>query len=623
MPYKALIYIVLLFNVFLHPSTSTAEPNFAGSRSNVLQNSAVQSSTGFLDNNSVEQEFLRVEEAYKLDVTVEDQQLRLYWQIAEGYYLYGHRFDFTLQLDGKEIPLKPQMPVGKKKQDEYFGEVEVFYHQVSVSLPLMGDLASTHKESLSQNPLTLKVRSQGCADAGLCYPPYKQNFEINLADHSAKLLSPPKARQGDAMATSLTKDTSKLTTTGETNSSLPYILIMAALGGLILNLMPCVFPILTLKVLSFTGKDPDRVHTSMHGIVYTIGVILSFVCVAGLLIILQAGGEAIGWGFHLQSPWFVACLAYLFFVMGLAMSGLLELGARFMGLGGALADQSGYTGSFFTGVLAVVVASPCTAPFMGTALGYAMTQPPAVALSVFAALGFGMALPFLVLSSAPKLTGFMPKPGPWMDSFKRFMAFPLYATCIWLLWVIGNQTSVNGMAIVLLGCLMLALSIWLWHETVRTSGWKRRKTLGSATAAVIAVVILGSPLLTPNNGKPLSGDEDWHPYSAKTLQQIRSSKQPVFVDITADWCITCLANERVTLGTDYVKQAFRDNGVIYLKGDWTNHDPEITHLLRKYGRSGIPLYLLYPADPDKEATILPQLLTTEIVQNALDNINQG
>ena len=251
--------------------------------------------------------------------------------------------------------------------------------------------------------------------------------------------------------------------------------------------MPCVFPVLSLKVYSFaTGEDSTR-HT--HGWVYSVGVVVSFLLVGALLIGLQQAGSAVGWGFQLQSPRFVAALAFLFFAMGLALSGVVELGSSMMGTGSKLADQGGYAGSFFTGVLATVVASPCTAPFMGVALGFAVTQPAPIALLVFGALGAGMAAPLLALSYSQRLRQAMPKPGAWMETFKQLLAFPLYATAIWLLWVAGRQTGVNGISVLLAGMLLLALGLWLW----RYAGWPR---LFSVLFTVLALSAIASPLVT-------------------------------------------------------------------------------------------------------------------------------
>ena len=535
--------------------------------------------------------FLPVEQAYRL-ITEFDApgELRLYWEIEDGYYLYRHGFQVELSANGEILDSDLVIPKGLAKDDEYFGRVEVYYNYADLSLKGIPNSAN----------LALTVTSQGCADAGLCYPPYSEYFQLDSQQLSVTKVDPPDAQSADNASIAASKQ----------SGSLLYMILLAMMGGAILNLMPCVFPVLSFKVLAFAN---DKNHAQVtHGFVYAAGVVISFVVVAAILVSLQAAGEAIGWGFHLQSPWLVAALVYLFFVMGLSLSGFIELGGSLMNIGGNLTQKSGYSGSFFTGVLATVVASPCTAPFMGTALGYAITQPTYIALLVFAALGVGMALPVLILSGSPKLLNKIPKPGPWMESLKQLLAFPLYATAVWLSWVVGRQAGVNGMALLLMGCVLITLALWLWSD----SWWKRAI---SASCAALAVAILTSPLMKPVDSLVRSNSE-WQAYTPQTLAELRTQGTPVFLNITADWCITCLANENVTLNTDVVKQAMKASGVVYLKGDWTNRSAMITALLKEHGRTGIPLYVAYPADSQKPGILLPQILSQDIVIDALQAI---
>ena len=535
--------------------------------------------------------FLPVEQAYRL-ITEFDApgELRLYWEIEDGYYLYRHGFQVELSANGEILDSDLVIPKGLAKDDEYFGRVEVYYNYADLSLKGIPNSAN----------LALTVTSQGCADAGLCYPPYSEYFQLDSQQLSVTKVDPPDAQSADNASIAASKQ----------SGSLLYMILLAMMGGAILNLMPCVFPVLSFKVLAFAN---DKNHAQVtHGFVYAAGVVISFVVVAAILVSLQAAGEAIGWGFHLQSPWLVAALVYLFFVMGLSLSGFIELGGSLMNIGGNLTQKSGYSGSFFTGVLATVVASPCTAPFMGTALGYAITQPTYIALLVFAALGVGMALPVLILSGSPKLLNKIPKPGPWMESLKQLLAFPLYATAVWLSWVVGRQAGVNGMALLLMGCVLITLALWLWSD----SWWKRAI---SASCAALAVAILTSPLMKPVDSLVRSNSE-WQAYTPQTLAELRTQGTPVFLNITADWCITCLANENVTLNTDVVKQAMKASGVVYLKGDWTNRNAMITALLKEHGRTGIPLYVAYPADSQKPGILLPQILSQDIVIDALQAI---
>ncbi len=537
--------------------------------------------------------FLPVEQAYQLEVEVLDERsVRLYWQIAPHYYLYRHRFAFTLEDTQGLIKLASVMPEGHRHTDDYFGEVEVYYDSADITLNLQRDTRRA----------TLSATSQGCADAGLCYPPNKQFFELDFETGTVTAIAPPTNQvatmQPPARETPVT-------------GSLLYMLLLAFMGGAILNLMPCVFPILSLKVLSFArSTDHDR---HLHSWIYATGVIVSFVLVAALLIALQHAGRAIGWGFQLQSPGFVIAMAYLFIAMGLSLSGLVEMGSNLMNTGSGLASRGGLSGSFFTGVLAVVVASPCTAPFMGTALGFAVSQPPQMALLVFAALGAGMAAPLLLFSYSGAARALLPKPGAWMETLKQLLAFPLYGTAIWLLWVAGRQTGVNTMAAALSGALLLALGLWLWHH----SWW--RKAL--ALACLITAVSLGSL-----RGLDIDGSAGAHAkgvvaWSEQEVTALRSAGQPVFVDVTADWCITCIANETAVLRTDDMIQAFADHNVVYMVADWTNQDDAIAALLKKHERNGIPLYLMYAADTSTDPLVLPQILTKQAVLEALESVS--
>ncbi len=407
------------------------------------------------------------------------------------------------------------------------------------------------------------------------------------------------------------------------NTPLLTVFLFAMLGGFILNLMPCVFPVLSLKVMSLAAHSNYSQHQQrMHGLAYTAGVIGAFLALAGVLLTLQASGAAIGWGFHLQTPWFVGALVFLFFVMGLSMSGVVEFGTGVMGVGTNLQEKEGYTGSFFTGVLASVVASPCTAPFMGAALGFAFTQTMPVALTVFVALGFGMALPFLIISFVPGLARRMPRPGHWMLTFKQILAFPLYATAIWLLWVLGQQTSSDAMAMVIGACLLLAFAAWLYHQRhITKGGWRYVSTLLILASLITSFSVLRSPFLaTRTASAELAEDANYQVYSDALLADLRAQGKPVFVNMTASWCITCLVNEKVALSSDSVVDALAEKDVAYLKGDWTNNDPAITAVLKQYETSGVPLYLMFPADASQPAEVLPQILTEGIVMDALTRI---
>lgn len=410
---------------------------------------------------------------------------------------------------------------------------------------------------------------------------------------------------------------------GEQN--LLLVMLFALLGGILLNLMPCVFPVLSLKALSLVAKSGyGTAERHMHGLAYTAGIVLAFMVLASVLLALRAGGEAVGWAFQLQSPWFVALLVYLFFLMGLSLSGLYQIGGGVAGIGQSLTEKTGYRGSFFTGVLATVVASPCTAPFMGAALGFALAQSWLVAMVVFGFLGLGMALPFLALTFIPGLMRFMPKPGPWMETFKEFMAFPLYATALWLLWVLGHQVGINGLIAVATSALFLAFALWLLQHRKTAPG----PVLRFASVVVPMLILVGAlavlrlPVVQTGAGDVMADGSEpgeaggFEPFSSARVDELREQGTPVFVNMTAAWCITCLANESTTLNTERVRQAMEDHGIVYMKGDWTNQDPEISRVLDEFNRPSVPLYILYPGDPSAEPEILPQILTPAIVIEA-------
>ncbi|WP_027329569.1 protein-disulfide reductase DsbD family protein [Marinimicrobium agarilyticum] len=541
-------------------------------------------------------EFLPVTEAFQLETYYNDDELVLRWEIAPEYYLYKAHFGFSA--NPKPEGFNPTLSDNTvEKYDEYFEkDMAVYYGDATVRAAIPGDAA----------PFVLAVESQGCADAGLCYPPQTDYLRIDPSNGTVGVTSAPPpggAASGNGDPTS--------TPSSQPPTWLPYALGLALLGGIILNLMPCVFPVLSIKVMSLAQADRNRM--GLHGWAYTAGIIACFLLFGLALLVARAGGEAIGWGFQLQSPLLIAALAYLFFVMGLSLSGLVTIGTRWMGVGQNLTQSSGLGGSFFTGVLAAVVASPCTAPFMGAALGFALTQPAVISLSIFVALGLGMALPLLALCYIPALVRHLPRPGPWMDTLKQLLAFPLYLTAVWLLWVLGRQAGANAVAAVGVGAVAIAFAGWLLTRQPQSSigRWSRYSLV--ALAWVAALIL---PWQTLNS---TGEDSLWEPYSASRLAELRRRGEPVFINLTADWCVTCLANEKVTLGTDDVEAAFDRLGITALKGDWTRRDPTITALLEEYGRSGVPLYLWFPADHRGPGIVLPQILRKDSLLATLEN----
>jgi thiol:disulfide interchange protein DsbD len=401
-------------------------------------------------------------------------------------------------------------------------------------------------------------------------------------------------------------------------------LLLALVGGIILNLMPCVFPVLSLKALSLVNhSNQSQTQIRLQGWVYTLGVLVSFTFLAVLLIVLKAGGAQIGWGFQFQSPIFVLTVAYLMFAVGLSLSGVFMLGGSIAGVGSSLADRGGYSGSFFTGVLATIVATPCTAPFMAVALGYALSQPAPKLLAIFLSLGFGLALPYLLLANWPRLQRWLPRPGMWMERTKEVFAFPMYATAAWLVWVLAQQAGANAVIVALSGMILLGFAAWLYNTTRNTNERTERLGAGFALLFILLALLLGYKGVETstqlNSAATSQHEKNWEPYSAERLETLLAEGKPVFLNFTAAWCISCLVNERVALSDSKVIETFEAAGITYLKGDWTKRDAEITAVLTKFGRSGVPLYVFYPAQKNAKPIELPQLLTPDIVLNTIAN----
>ena len=399
-------------------------------------------------------------------------------------------------------------------------------------------------------------------------------------------------------------------------SQMPLVqaILFAILGGLILNLMPCVFPILSMKALALV-KSGHTERPWIDGIAYLLGVMTTFAGLAGALLWLRSTGEDAGWGFQLQSPLSVAVLAYVLALIGFNLSGLFQFGSSLQGAGEGLSRQGGLIGTFFTGVLAVVVAAPCTAPFMGAAMSYAFTQPAAITIAIFLALGFGLALPWVVFSFSPALIRLLPKPGAWMERFKQFLAFPMYGAAVWLVWVLSQQVSPEGLFRVMIGIVCLALAAWAFGMA------QTRRSAASGILFVIAFAAAIALVTVPLEGKktefePAAVGGLAQPYTAARLAGLRAQGKPVFVNLTAAWCVSCLYNEKVALASPKVLAAFKSANTTYLVGDWTNQNPEISSLLRQHARDGVPLYLYYPAG-GLEPEILPQILTESLMLKTL------
>jgi thiol:disulfide interchange protein DsbD len=392
-------------------------------------------------------------------------------------------------------------------------------------------------------------------------------------------------------------------------------LLFAALGGVILNVMPCVFPVLSLKALSLSTQPPQAGRK--HGVAYLAGVMMSFAALAAAIIAAREMLGAVGWGFQFQSPVFVLGMAVVFFALGLSLSGVFDIGAGWMGVGDSAARRDGAAGSFFTGVLATLAATPCTAPFMGAALGYALAQPAWETFAVLMALGAGFAAPMTVLSLTPALRRFLPKPGSWMGTLKQAMAFPLYATAAWLVWVLSVQRGPDGVLAAAIALTGAGFACWLWGRSMHGAG---RFAAFASAAAVLAFAFFTIPAAAPTAPQTQTA---WagptsEPFSTERVAALQSEGRPVFVNFTAAWCITCIANERLALSSARVADAFKARNVAYLKADWTNYDPAITASLQSFGRAGVPLYVFYP--PSGAPDVLPQILTEAAVLDRLETL---
>ena len=398
--------------------------------------------------------------------------------------------------------------------------------------------------------------------------------------------------------------------------SIFLLLIFAFIGGLILNIMPCVFPILSIKILRFVEhSENSSTQTYKFGLFYTLGVVLSFLLIALMLLALKSSGENIGWGFQLQYPLVISILFYLFIALGFMFMSSLVFGSQFGQLSNLAQVKNESLESFLTGILAVVVASPCTAPFMGSAIGFALLQPSGNSLLIFVSLGLGFALPYLILSIKPTLLSFLPKPGAWMETFKQFMAFPMWASALWLLWVLSGQVDSDTVLLVLIGGLIISLSLWLIEKNTSETKW-----IKWIVRLFVFILISVSVWILPTQYSSDDGvNQTDLVFSEELLNQYRSNNELVFLNFTADWCITCKVNERVALKSQRVVELMERRNIRYIEADWTRKDSVIAKKLEEYGRTGVPLYLLYPSKG--KPIILPEILTEDILLEYLNELS--
>ncbi|WP_372018240.1 protein-disulfide reductase DsbD family protein [Pseudoxanthomonas sp. 10H] len=570
-------------------------------------------------------------QAFALDAIADGgNRILVRLQPAPGYYIYRDRSHFELEGDAGVHARAPRWPQGSRHHDEHFGDVVVFFEPAEVDLPV-------RRAHPRPTRVTVVATFQGCQTDGICYPPMTRRLPVDLpagqvdtdsvtpAQPAAPVAAavagsgapaaatPPPAADADGPVPDASAGNAMRTRAppAADTPALAGILLLALLGGLLLNLMPCVLPILSLKALGLAQSGGSRERARSHALWYTAGVLVAFAAVGALVVALRAAGQAAGWGFQLQQPWFVAALVYLMFAVGLSLSGVFTLGA---GLGGGLAaPRSGPAGDFLTGVLACVVASPCIAPFMGPALAYAFAAPALAGMLVFLALGLGLALPFVLIGFVPALARRLPRPGAWMETLKQVLAFPMYLTAIWLLWVLGRQRGVDAIALVLAGAALLALALW-WFERSRWQGRRVAAALALGLAVVALLPAWGVTRIVPP-AAAAAQEGDALAYSPDALDRLRAADAVVFVNMTADWCVTCKANERNVLSSEAFHQLLDRTGARYMRGDWTNADPAISAFLEEHKAVGVPLYVVY--GPGAPPAVLPPVLTQAIVEDAL------
>ncbi len=537
---------------------------------------------------------LPAEQAFRFEALAQGpQQLLLRWTMPKGYYLY--RDQTTLKLKGAAgLTLHPAWPAGTAHHDEHYGDVTVYFDQVELPVTLEGDLAGRKR-------LTLQASFQGCQDGGLCYPLMTRAVDIDLGSGTvASGALAPEPPPADLAG-------------GPLQVSLVAALLLALGGGLVLNLMPCVLPVLSIKAVSVLESGESRVTARRHALFYTAGVLVSFAALGLGILALRSAGHALGWGTQLQQPLLVGALACVMLAVGLSMSSVVQFGASLGNTGAGLAARSGPIGDFFTGVLAVVVASPCTAPFMGSALAYAFAAPMLPALLVFLALGVGLALPFLAIGFVPALARLLPKPGRWMETLKQVLAFPMYLTAAWLAWVLANQRGADAVGLVLVAMVLLAMTLW-WFERSRSRGAPSKIAVAVLAFATLVPMYLLAHVPPPSS--TAAAEEGAVAYSPQKLAELRAAGTPVFVDMTADWCVTCKANEHAVLDTQAFRDLLQRTGAVYMKGDWTDVNPTISAFLQQYHSPGVPLYVVFPKNggPGKQ---LSTVLTRSIVEQAL------
>ena len=590
---------------------------------------------------------LPVDQAFTSEVIAGDgNTLLLRLTPARGYYLY--RDKLSLRLDAGKglsaaLPPASRLPKATPYRDEHFGNVAVYFDQVEIAVPVTRTVADAARG-------TLVLGLQGCQDGGICYPPMTRRLAVSLpagtitpasdvapapdGDAAAAIAGADATQAVDAdiapdgnaatdPATTSADDIQRTPPPQQQTRGLLASLLLALLGGLILNLMPCVLPVLSLKALSLAQSGESRERARRHALAYTAGVVLSFAALGALALALRKAGLALGWGFQLQQPLVVALLALVVFAFGLSLSGLWYANVGIGQRGSALVQRQGMSGDFFTGVLAVVLATPCTAPFMGAALAYAFTGPTLGGMLVFLMLGLGLALPFLLIGFVPAFARMLPRPGAWMETLKQLLAFPMYATAAWLVWVLAKQRGADAAGLWMAAAIALALGAWAWTR-LRSGGGR-----GWLVVALAALLGTAWPLLKLQQlPKPEATAAATRSgiasvaFSEQSLADLRAQGRVVFVNMTADWCVSCKANEKTVFARDGFSKALAAADAVYMVGDYTDVDPAITAYLQQHKAVGVPLYVVYPRG-DGEGRILPVILTPGIAERALAQAASG
>jgi thiol:disulfide interchange protein DsbD len=552
------------------------------------------------------------------------------WLVCREVCLPGKA---TLSVDRPALSSRSALP-GTVAADQNL--IDQFRSTLPQSLPA----SDQARFEANPNGFTLSVKT-GHREQSAEFFPFDQNILANAAPQ-------PVQYRGNGVVISLTKDPNlaaapshlhgvlvlgnghayeinatpgTLALAAGSSTGLIRIILLAFLGGMILNLMPCVFPVLFLKGLALVQSSGEERHKSrLHGLIYTLGILVSFWIVVGILLALRAAGHNLGWGFQFQSPLFIVLLALLLFFLGLSLAGQFEIGLTLTSAGSGLAAKQGYTGSFFTGVLAVVVATPCTAPFMGAAIGFALTRSAVTSIAVFTAIALGLAAPYLVLAFNPAWTRLLPRPGAWMEVLKQAISIPIFGTVIWLVWVFIQTTASGSLVFLLIAFLLLAIAGWILGR------WPAK-----APATIAAVLVLAAAVAVPvwavrtlaPTAASRAQDAQWQPYTPQLVAKYRAQGKPIFLDFTASWCLSCQVNERVVLDRPEVQQALKSGGVQLIRADWTRHDETIANALAALGRDGIPTYALYPANPNAPPRLLPEVLTPGIVISALNQLKSS